>query len=180
MSALSKINFNIEDLIKWPNLLTLSRGFAAFGFLFENNSIRLLAVIWAIISDILDGYLARKMHLDNPLGAALDPIVDKFFMFFALAVLLREQKMGSYELLALFARDITIAIFGLYLVITGYWCRYQLKAPFLGKIFTALQFTLLFGICIDIQLPRVAYSLLLMLGLLLLVELGFSLRPAKR
>lgn len=168
-----------HELKKGPNLLTLSRAIAAVGFLSSATSIRLLVVIWAALSDCIDGWWARRQKIDQGFGSILDPLVDKFFMFFALMVLLVENKMGSYELLALFARDITIAIFGLYLALTGHWHQWQLRAPILGKIFTTLQLVVLFALCVEWHPPSSAYILLVFLCCLLLIELTLSLKPAR-
>lgn len=175
----SKIYSWIQELCSWPNLLTISRALAALAFLQDSITWRLAAILWAGFSDGLDGWLARRLRQDNGIGAILDPIVDKFFMFFALMVLLIENKMESYQVWALFARDVMIVIFGLYLALTGHWNRWQLRAPRLGKLFTTLQLMLLFGICLEWNVPNFAYGLMIVLGALLLVELGCSLRPVK-
>jgi CDP-diacylglycerol--glycerol-3-phosphate 3-phosphatidyltransferase len=168
-----------QEMLTIANTVTISRAFVALGFLSESTHIRMLVILWASISDIADGWLARKFKQDQGYGALLDPMVDKFFMFFALMVLLIENKMHSYELLALFARDITVAIFGLYLALTGHWNRWQLHAPILGKIFTSLQFIALTALCLQWHPPGLAYLILVGLCLLLFIELMLSIKPIK-
>jgi len=51
----------------------------------------------ASVSDYLDGYFARKYHLESKLGAILDPIADKIlltFMFFSLTLSLESIFIG--------------------------------------------------------------------------------------
>jgi phosphatidylglycerophosphate synthase len=182
MKNLNKVTLEhtLRALSSPANLMTLSRALAAFAFLSPSVTVRTLAVIWAGISDMLDGWMARRLHQNDSFGAALDPILDKFFMVFALVVLLTEDKMGSYELTALFARDIMVLFFGLYLALTGHWKNWTLRAPRLGKIFTGLQMLVLFALCIDLAPPAYTYDLFYLLGCLMLVELGCSLKPPKK
>lgn len=170
----------LKALFTPANLLTMSRAAAAFAFLSESSVVRITAVVWAGISDMLDGWIARRMGQDDGFGAALDPIVDKFFMFFAVVVLLMENKMGSYEMTALFARDIMVLVFGLYLALTGHWRSWTLRAPRLGKIFTGLQLLVLLTLCLNAAPPSYTYELFYLLGSLMLVELGCSLKPQKQ
>ena len=44
--------------------------------------------ILAAVTDILDGYLARKLEQISPLGAFLDPVADKLMVAVVLLVLL--------------------------------------------------------------------------------------------
>jgi phosphatidylglycerophosphate synthase len=162
------------------NLMTLTRVLAAFAFLVDSSYVRIVAVIWACVSDVLDGWLARRSGQADSFGSALDPVVDKFFMFFAVIVLLIENKMGSYQMMALFARDIMVVVFGLYLALTGHWRSWTLRAPRLGKLFTSLQLMVLLAICMDLSPPIYTYELFFLLGFLMLVELGCSLKPQKR
>lgn len=179
MKRLESFTSLLKALNTPANLMTMSRALAAFAFLLPSVTVRVGAVLWAGFSDMLDGYLARRQGQNDSFGAALDPIVDKFFMFFALVVLLSEDKMGSYEVTALFARDIMILVFGLYLALTGHWKNWTLRAPRLGKIFTGLQLFVLFALCMDVTPPSYTYDLFYLLGSLLLVELACSLKPPK-
>lgn len=70
-----------------PNLLTLSRIFLApvymVLFLFESPVSRLLATIVFIIAaltDLFDGYLARRMGSQTGFGKFMDPLADKILV----------------------------------------------------------------------------------------------------
>ena len=43
-------------------------------------------------TDSLDGYLARKYHKTSQFGAFLDPLMDKFFVFFAVSITRKESE----------------------------------------------------------------------------------------
>lgn len=74
-----------------PNCLSFLRlliGPGAAWLVIHNYPFSALGVvILAIITDIADGWIARKWHMASPLGKILDPLADKFFvscLFFAL------------------------------------------------------------------------------------------------
>lgn len=154
-----------------PNILTLFRALLALVFLIDSPTLRGLAVLAAAISDGLDGYLARRWQQETPLGKALDPIVDKFFVFFAISTLLREHRLGSYELIAVATRDIVLLLFGIYIGLSGQWKYLHVSSSNVGKIVTACQFLLLLALCFSWPLPSMTYSLFALLGGCILVEL---------
>jgi len=67
-----------------PNLLTAAR-IAMAPYIFYLLSIHSFdaALVWfavASATDILDGFLARRLHADSRIGAYLDPIADKILL----------------------------------------------------------------------------------------------------
>jgi CDP-diacylglycerol--glycerol-3-phosphate 3-phosphatidyltransferase len=65
-----------------PNIISALRILGAIGLLFFNPA---GAVFWVIyvfcgISDMLDGYLARKLHAESKAGALLDSVADICFV----------------------------------------------------------------------------------------------------
>lgn len=65
-----------------PNTLTVLRlfGAAALLFLEPMRPAFLLLYLLCGASDVLDGLLARALHLESPLGAALDSLADAVFL----------------------------------------------------------------------------------------------------
>ena len=51
----------------------------------------MLIFLLAGITDWLDGYLARKMQLETPFGAFLDPVADKLMVAIVLVLLVEQQ-----------------------------------------------------------------------------------------
>ncbi len=157
-----------------PNILSLCRLPLAFIFLKENIMLRLLALILAMISDGLDGYLARRYKIITRLGTLLDPITDKFFVLFVLSVMLNESRITLWEAAAFLCRDFSVVLFGIYLAFKGYLKTYQFRAIWCGKVTTTLQFTILLALTLQWNVPLFAYSLFIVLGLLALTELYLS------
>ena len=64
-----------------PNTLTVGRlalAVVVFGFIaFDQYLLALAAFVIAALSDALDGYFARLLGQDTPIGRQLDPLIDK-------------------------------------------------------------------------------------------------------
>jgi phosphatidylglycerophosphate synthase len=143
----------------------------AFLFLIENVTCRLIAIFLAMLTDSIDGYLARKRRTTTQFGAILDPAMDKFFVFFALIILFAESKIGLWQGCAMVARDFALCIFGLYVSLSGQWHTYECKALRWGKISTALQFLVLIGLTVGYQSPSYLYLIFVLFGVLAFIEL---------
>ena len=65
-----------------PNIITIIRAIGAFGLLFfrVESPIFWMLYIACGISDMLDGFLARKYHCESKTGALLDSLADIVFV----------------------------------------------------------------------------------------------------
>lgn len=159
-------------MLSWPNLISFSRIPLAFLFLQEQPAWRLFAVVMALLSDGLDGYLARRQSMSSKFGTLLDPFADKFFMIFAAVILINEGKLHFWQALALACRDISVLLFGIYLVFNKRLFKYQFRAIWCGKVTTISQLLVLIGLTLNIAIPAPLYIMFILLGLLSLVELA--------
>ena len=70
-----------KDIITIPNLLSLLRlGLIPFyTSLYLHGNIPLASILLAIscMTDLLDGFIARRFHMISDLGKFLDPLADK-------------------------------------------------------------------------------------------------------
>lgn len=153
------------------NLLSLARAPLALLFLVKKPVFRLICVVLAMISDGLDGYIARRYSMTSQLGATLDPIMDKFFVLFVSCILLSESSLQAWNVLALLSRDFAVLVFGLYLVLTGRLGRYQFQAIWTGKVTTAFQFFVLAGLSLGYSFPAWVFASFVGLGFIALLEL---------
>jgi len=160
-------------IVTFSNLLSFLRGPLALIFIIDNPYYRSLAIILAMATDSLDGYLARKYHKTSQLGAFLDPLMDKFFVFFAVCMIMTEGNLKLWEALALISRDFAVLIFGLYLALRGTWSNFQFRSIWSGKITTTLQFFVLLGLTFHISMPLYIFWCFIVLGILALFELYF-------
>lgn len=124
-----------------PNALTVARMGLAVAFPFVPDSARLAVVLAALATEYLDGALARALKLESELGVLLDPIADKLFFVFVAATFVHEGALSALDLLALGARDVAVALFGVALALRGRRESFAgLRPGILGKITTTLQY----------------------------------------
>lgn len=131
-----------KEIFYVPNLLSLSRLVLVvpIGYLIRLNTsagdtIMLLLIFVAGITDILDGYLSRRLNQRTELGRVLDPLCDKIAMAVVL-VLLAVYRGFPVSLVALLIyRDVIILALGL--IVTKRTGK-VVAANLLGKANTAV------------------------------------------
>jgi CDP-diacylglycerol--glycerol-3-phosphate 3-phosphatidyltransferase len=98
-----------------PNLITLLRIFLIPVFILvfltptETRSLA-AAVIFLVASltDLMDGYLARRWKQITKLGKFLDPIADKFLVLAALILLVDFQRVSSWIAIVIIGRELAV------------------------------------------------------------------------
>jgi CDP-diacylglycerol--glycerol-3-phosphate 3-phosphatidyltransferase/cardiolipin synthase len=93
--------------IKIPNILTIGRiiivPFFVISFFlpgFYGEIIPFLLFLLASFTDFLDGLLARLYREESKLGELLDPIADKIIVSAALILLVMNETIQNYEVIA--------------------------------------------------------------------------------
>ena len=131
--------------IKIPNILTIGRiiivpFFVVSFFLpgFYGEIIPFLLFILASFTDFLDGLLARLYKEESKLGELLDPIADKIIVSTALILLVMNETIQNYEVIA------AIIILTREILISGlreFLADVQIKIPVssLAKVKTFIQ-----------------------------------------
>jgi cardiolipin synthase len=80
-----------ENIYTVPNILTFSRLLAAplVGYLLVHNyhTAALSLFAYAGITDLVDGYIARRYSLQTVVGTIIDPMADKLLMTIGVACL---------------------------------------------------------------------------------------------
>lgn len=160
------------------NSLSLIRAPLAFLFLQDNATLRIIAIILAMITDSVDGYIARKNRSTSTFGAILDPAMDKFFVGFALIVLLLEHKLALWQAAAMLSRDFFLCLYGLIMVVLGRTKQIVFGSIRWGKVTTALQFAVLIGLVLGFVFPWFIYAVFLIMGGLAFIELCQRKAPA--
>lgn len=92
-----------------------------------------------IVTDGLDGWLARRLDQATELGAVLDPAFDKVVALLLVAVLFPRTDLGFEYLALFFARDGFILLLGLSTPLLAMEPE-DIRASVLGKAVTNLQF----------------------------------------
>jgi cardiolipin synthase len=128
-----------------PNLLTLLRlalvpVMAYFAWSSE-YAIALPIFLVAALTDLADGYLARRFKLVSKLGALLDPVADKLNMLVATVVLAWQSHIPLWLAIAIIGRDVIIVVGALaYRIARGHL---DIKPTRLSKVNTAIEFAVL-------------------------------------
>lgn len=135
-----------------PNLVSMSRFAMAVAFLATPAPDARIALIGAAsLSDVLDGWIARRRHAVTRLGAMIDPIADRTFVLVAVAVFLATGRITRVQYFVLLFRDIMTAI-GFLVARTVSWLRaIPFRARWAGKLVTTLQ---LLALIIVLVAPR--------------------------
>lgn len=153
------------------NALSFLRGPLALLFLFDSVLLRTIAIMVAIISDCFDGFLARRCGFFSKFGAFLDPLMDKFFVYFAMFILLSENALLPWQASFMISRDIVLCLFGIYISLTGGWKSCQFRSMITGKISTAMQFTTLLMIVQGFHVSDYFYLSFAVVGTFVFLEL---------
>ncbi|GJL65982.1 MAG: CDP-diacylglycerol--glycerol-3-phosphate 3-phosphatidyltransferase [Nitrospirales bacterium] len=104
-----------EAYFNLPNSLTLSRILLipVFVYLFSDpTEERTVAAAFvfavAALTDLLDGYVARRRGQITNLGKLLDPVADKLLVAAGLVLLVQFQRVGVWLVIAIIAREIIV------------------------------------------------------------------------
>lgn len=154
-----------------PNSISFMRAPLALLFIIDSVTVRAIVVILAMLTDYIDGFLARRYHITSRFGAILDPLMDKFFVYIALTVLLYENQIAPWQAATMLSRDFFLFLFLIYLGITGAWRNVEVKAIRWGKVMTAAQFFVLIALVLKISFPSYLYFLFILFGVLAFIEL---------
>ena len=104
-----------EGNINLPNVLTLTRILLipVFVLLFvvptpDRSLAAAIVFVIAAMTDLLDGYLARRRGQVTKLGRLLDPIADKLLVLSALIVLVQVDRVGALVAILIIAREVAV------------------------------------------------------------------------
>jgi cardiolipin synthase (CMP-forming) len=96
-----------------PNLLSalrlLAAPVAAWAILANHDTLALAMFAFAGLSDLADGFVARRWGFASRFGAWLDPIADKLLMLLCFVALLRVGVAPFWLVVLVIARDSAIA-----------------------------------------------------------------------
>ncbi|MBS3741312.1 MAG: CDP-alcohol phosphatidyltransferase family protein [Candidatus Cloacimonetes bacterium] len=119
----NSIKFDKNDLISIPNIVTLVRliilPFILVALVKENHLLAFLLFVFAGLTDILDGFLARALDQITETGKILDPVVDKLFFLMIAVFLLFYTSFPLWAFIVIIALEFAILL-GAYHTIINY------------------------------------------------------------
>ncbi|MCX7760486.1 MAG: CDP-diacylglycerol--glycerol-3-phosphate 3-phosphatidyltransferase [Hydrogenothermaceae bacterium] len=136
-------------IIGLANIVTLSRlfliPFIVYFILQENYVVSGVLISIAIISDYLDGVIARAINDVTKHGELLDPAVDKIFTISLLTAFVQKGVVNTYEVFLIVSREMLVTWVRSVMVNKGI----VIPAYFLGKLKTTFQMVALFLLSIN-------------------------------
>ncbi len=97
-----------------PNTLTVIRLFLIPIFIYyysiDQPMIALGIYFLAGITDVLDGYIARRFNMSTKLGTMLDPLADKLMLIAALGCLTYSNLIPEWVLYAVLLKEVALII----------------------------------------------------------------------
>ena len=159
--------FNASNSLSFFRLLLVIPAWIAFNN-FDHNIARYSVAaigILATITDILDGYLARKLNQITEFGKVIDPLADKVLIVFVVLNLFLIGEIPDYYFYMIVARDLLILTGGL---IVSKKLGRVLPTDYIGKATVlAISFTLLM-ILLNVDKASLPYLLLYYLSIILI------------
>lgn len=138
-------SFSIRELALPPNLLSLARlPLAALFPLVGDRPAPALAVLFAAgLTDVLDGWIARRSGRVTATGAVVDPVADKVFALAVVGTLIARDQLPLWGIPALLAREILEVPLALWTAFSRRFYGARLEgasANVPGKLATVVQF----------------------------------------
>ncbi|NLJ14970.1 MAG: CDP-diacylglycerol--glycerol-3-phosphate 3-phosphatidyltransferase [Ignavibacteria bacterium] len=108
-----------NKIITIPNIISVFRIvlviIATYLLIKEDNINAFILYVTAMITDFLDGFLARLLNQSSELGKLLDPVADKLLVLSIVLVLFFQNRMPLWIVIVILARDFIILSGGLLL-----------------------------------------------------------------
>ena len=111
------------DILLPPNLLSISRIAVTpiVGYFLAQNTVEgtiwcVVLMVYAALTDGLDGYIARRFNMTSGLGLYLDPLADKIFAAVMLTELVVYRELPVWLAVLIIGRDVLILALGLLVI----------------------------------------------------------------
>ncbi|MFC2617290.1 MAG: CDP-alcohol phosphatidyltransferase family protein [Scardovia wiggsiae] len=127
------IIFTIPNFISLLRLISIP--LIAYMIYTDRKWAALIILALSVLSDWLDGFLARRMHQISKIGQLLDPLADRLLIFCSVLVFGMAGLLPWWLLIAIGLRDLVMLIEVLVIAQFGYG---PLPVHFAGKTGTAL------------------------------------------
>ncbi len=144
-------NVTQEKIWNIPNTLTFLRviiTFVTIYFVFADFNIWFVAIAFGIgmITDFLDGFIARNFNMQTEFGRQFDVVADRFLMIgVALALVIKLSIVGQFtktevlEVFLVMTREIVASPVVIFSLVMGRGILPIPKVRFVGKLTTFLQ-----------------------------------------
>ena len=131
-----------------------------------NNLITLVLFVTASLTDLLDGYLARKDNLVTNFGKFMDPLADKLLVCSALICFVATKQLPAWMVIVIIAREFIISGFRLIASDEGV----VIAASYWGKVKTTVQIIMIIALIIEFPYALIIAWIAVILTVVSLVD----------
>ena len=165
--------FNASNTLSFVRLLLVIPAWIAFNNFdetFYRYSVAGIGII-AAITDILDGFIARKLNQITEFGKIIDPLADKVLIAFVVINLFLLNEMPDYYFYLIVGRDLLILLGG---IIVSKKIGKVLPSDYLGKATVlAISFVLLM-ILLNVSRESLPYQIIYFSSIILIFASLFN------
>ena len=154
--ALRQPSILVQEFWNVPNMLTVGRillipVFVWFTYDADPFYSLLAGLVFALasITDVVDGYLARRWNIVTVVGKFMDPLADKLIVMAALVMMVRLGRVAAWVVIVLLAREFIVT--GLRTIAASEGM--VISAGQEGKWKTALQLVGIISLCVHYVHP---------------------------
>jgi cardiolipin synthase (CMP-forming) len=165
MIKLNKIN-TVSNHLSLLRLIMVVPFWILLDFFPSYRYILLSLVLFASLTDILDGYLARKMNQITEFGKIIDPLADKVCIGLIITKLFLIHQIPGYYFYMIIGRDILIFIGG---IILARKSGRVLPSNILGKVTVLLIGIIIIFILLQVDINSILFKSFYYVSLLLIV-----------
>ncbi|MCI0571094.1 MAG: CDP-diacylglycerol--glycerol-3-phosphate 3-phosphatidyltransferase [Myxococcaceae bacterium] len=141
----------VQEFWNLPNMLTVARilvipVFVLFAYDADPLYSLLAGAVFALasITDVVDGYLARRWNLVTVVGKFMDPLADKLIATAAMVMMVRLGRLGAWVVIILLSREFIVS--GLRTIAASEGM--VIAAGTEGKVKNALQLVGIIALCV--------------------------------
>lgn len=146
----------LQEFWNVPNMLTLGRIALIPLFVWLTYEADPLASVWAgvvfticAVTDVVDGWLARRWNLITVVGKFMDPLADKLIVLAAFVMMVRLGRIAAWVVIVLLSREFIVT--GLRQIAASEGL--VIAAGQEGKWKTSLQLTGIIALCVHYTHP---------------------------
>jgi len=146
---------NQKEIFFFSNIISLFRLILGTFLLFSFSIIQIpkntiiLFILIAYISDLLDGYFARKLDQISEFGKIIDPLADKIFIFSIALYMMFNDLIPKFLFYSIIVRDVLILLLSLFFVKK---MKYVQPSNWVGKITVFIIGIYLLSILMEISI----------------------------
>lgn len=172
-----------KKAINVPNAISFARMLLGPLFFFSLRHWGLISSLVilgaALISDCLDGFLARALKQMTRVGIVLDSIADKVFAIWVVCALLVQENVTLLQLFLILTRDILVLLIGgsLYFFVAQK-NKLFIEHSVVSKVVTGLQYVTIFLFLVRPAWGAVLPFLLGFMGFIVAIDYSFKWRRA--